>query len=85
MSARRAPVGAAGLVLALALGSSVPANASETAPGKKPTVKDVAAELAADEELLEYLGGADGELEQGGDWLDFLSSTDIRKVAGARK
>jgi hypothetical protein len=71
--------------LTLALGAGVDAGAAEPAPAKKAAVKDVAAELAADEELLEFLGGADGELEEGGDWLDFLSSTDIRKVAGAKK
>lgn len=85
MSAR-ARLGLAGVAgLALALGAGVRADADEPAPAKKVPAKDVAAELAADEELLEFLGGADGELEGAGDWIDFLSSTDIRKVAGARK
>jgi hypothetical protein len=35
--------------------------------------------------LLEFLGGADGELDGDGDWLDFLARTDIRKLAGAGK
>ncbi len=76
-------VGVAGL--ALALGASADAGAAEPASAAKAPAKDVAAELAADEDLLEFLGGADGELEEGGDWLDFLSSADIRKVAGAKR
>jgi hypothetical protein len=84
--------------LALTLGAGAMAQAAEptaaAAPVKavgkqaatKPApIKDVAAELAADAELLEFLGGADGELEEDGDWLDFLASTDIRKLAGAKK
>lgn len=87
--------------LALALGTTahaaepVPAAAgtepaTRTTPAKpaleKPVSgKDLAAELAADDELLEFLGGADGELDEDGDWLDFLATTDIRKVAGAKR
>jgi hypothetical protein len=84
--------------LALALGASAGAQAVEPAPAAAPPAstakrppakavpgKDVAAQLAADDELLEFLGGADGELDGDGDWLDFLASTDIRKLAGARK
>lgn len=82
--------------LALALGTTahavepVPA-ATGTPPAARPTPakpapdKDIAAELAADDELLEFLGGADGELDEDGDWLDFLATTDIRKVAGAKR
>jgi hypothetical protein len=78
--------GLAGLAgLALALGAGADAGAAEPATAAKVPAKDVAAELAADEELLEFLGGADGELEESGDWLDFLSNTDIRKVAGAKR
>jgi hypothetical protein len=80
---RRGLAGVAGL--ALAFGTGVNAGAAEPAAVRKVPAKDVAAELAADEELLEFLGGADGEVEEGGDWLEFLSSTDIRKVAGAKK
>lgn len=84
--------------LALTLGAGGAAQAVEPAPAakqpatavKQPPVKavpskDVAAELAADDELLEFLGGADGELDEDGDWLDFLASTDIRKLAGAKQ
>jgi hypothetical protein len=79
---RRRLLGIAGLALALGAGAAV--RAAEPA-AKKPPAKDVAAELAADDELIEFLGGADGEVEEDGDWLDFLSSTDIRKAAGAKK
>jgi hypothetical protein len=58
---------------------------AKAVPGKAVPGKDVAAQPAADDELLEFLGGADGELDEDGDWLDFLASTDIRKLAGARK
>ena len=80
---RRSLVGIAGLALALGAGAAV--RAAEPVAAKKPPAKDVAAELAADDELIEFLGGADGELDEDGDWLDFLTSTDIRKVAGAKK
>lgn len=81
-SGRGCVIGVAGLALAL---GAAGARAAEPSPAKKPPARDVAAELAADDELLEFLGGADGELEEDGDWLDFLSKTDIRKVAGAKK
>ncbi len=71
--------------LALALGAGIDAGAKEPAAAKKAPAQHLAAEISAEEELLEFLGGADGELEKGGDWLDFLASTDIRKIAGAKK
>jgi hypothetical protein len=58
---------------------------AKAVPAKAAPGKDVAADLAADDELLEFLGGADGELDEDGDWLDFLASTDIRKLAGAKQ
>jgi hypothetical protein len=66
-----------GVALALA---AAPLQAAESAP---PVT-------AEDEELLEFLGGADGELDEDEDededeWLDFLSNTDIRRIAGAKK
>lgn len=62
-----------GVALALA---AAPLQAAEPAP---PVT-------AEDEELLEFLGGADGELDEDEDeWLDFLSNTDIRRIAGAKK
>lgn len=73
----------AGLTLALAAGAA--ASASEKPPARKSPGKQLAAEPVADVELLEFLGGADGALDGGADWLEFLSSTDIRKIAGVRK
>lgn len=87
----------AGLALALGGGAAAaqavepapapkqPAAAVRQPPAKAVPGKDAAAELAADDELLEFLGGADGALDEDGDWLDFLASTDIRKLAGARQ
>lgn len=69
--------GATGFAIAL-VAAAAPLPAAEPAP---PVT-------AEDEELLEFLGGADGELDEGedkDDWLDFLSSTDIRRIAGAKK
>ncbi len=46
---------------------------------KAPPAK-VAAVPEADDELLEFLGGVDSETGDQ-DWLDYLSRTDIGKVA----
>lgn len=90
-------LGTTGVAIALAAAAG-PLPAADTAtPAKvsQPKVSQPKAALqkpaapvtAADEELLEFLGGADGELDDddGDDWLDFLSSTDIRRIAGAKK
>lgn len=98
MSARNA-MGLAQIAgLALTLGATGAAYAAEPAraasqtapaakrpPEKMASSKVTAAALAADDELLEFLGGADGELDGDGDWLDFLASADLRKLAGAKK
>ncbi|MFO1426647.1 MAG: hypothetical protein U1F11_06660 [Steroidobacteraceae bacterium] len=38
-----------------------------------------------DDELLEFLGSVDAGGDDGDDWLDFLSSTDVDKVAKRRR
>jgi hypothetical protein len=69
--------GTTGVVIALV--AAGPLRAAD-APKPPPPV------TAEDEELLEFLGGADGELDEDEEgWLDFLSSTDIRRIAGAKK
>jgi hypothetical protein len=54
--------------------ASPPAAAPRTPP---PATAD---EAAVDDELIEFLGSIDDTTEEG-DWLDFLSNTDIDKVA----
>jgi hypothetical protein len=52
---------------------------------KKPAASATAAKPAApsaDEELLEFLGSVDEESD--GDWIDYLSKTDISKAAKAK-
>jgi hypothetical protein len=85
-------LGTTGVAIALAAAAG-PLPAADTATPAKVSQpkaalpKPAAPVTAADEELLEFLGGADGELDDddGDDWLDFLSSTDIRRIAGANK
>lgn len=83
--------GTTGVAIAL-VAAAGPLQAADTpAPAKvsqpKPTAPKAAPPVTAeDEELLEFLGGADGELDEDEEgWLDFLSSTDIRRIAGAKK
>jgi hypothetical protein len=85
---RLAAVGAA-LSIAVAAGSpavlaadrpvspSAPVASPATTP-RPPQAADDAA--AVDDELIEFLGGI-GDTEDDGDWLDFLTNTDIDKVA----
>lgn len=90
MSARaRAPLAQlAGL--ALALGTVAVATAAEPppapkAPDRKAPTKDVAADAAADADLLEFLGAVDAEPDKEDGWLDFLSRADLRRLAGAKQ
>ena len=88
MSARRAALVGAALGLAAAVaapaGAAPPLPASPapgvTAPkpvaGKAPEVEE-----QVDDELLEFLGSVGEDTDDGGDWLDFLASTDVDKVA----
>ncbi len=59
-----------------------PGTHAAKAPAKPParTPADAAAEAAVDDELIEFLGSV-GDGGEDGDWLDFLTSTDIDKVA----
>lgn len=84
-------LGTTGVAIALAAAAGPLPAADTPAPAKvsqpKPAPSKPATPVTAeDEELLEFLGGADGELDEDeDDWLDFLSSTDIRRIAGAKK
>ena len=51
--------------------------ASATPPPSKPAAPP------ADDELLEFLGSVGEEAD--GDWIDYLSKTDISKVSRAKK
>jgi hypothetical protein len=55
---------------------TAPASKPATATPAKPAVHE------ADDELLEFLGSV-GE-ESDGEWIDYLSKTDISKAAKAR-
>ena len=54
------------------------ASATPTASKPKP-----AAPASADDELLEFLGSVGEETD--GEWMDYLSKTDIRKVTRAKE
>ena len=90
-ASRLAVVGAA-LSLAAAAGGAAPTLAADRAagpdapvansPGAKAAPKSPAKadEAAVDDELIEFLGSV-GDGGDDGDWLDFLTRTDIDKVA----
>jgi len=81
--------------LALALGTVAVATAAEPpatpkaperkAPAGKAPTQDVAAEAAADADLLEFLGAVDAEPDKEDGWLEFLSRADLRRLAGAKQ
>jgi hypothetical protein len=75
-------------VLALVVGLVPAAQAAdpEKADAKKPaeTAKPAAPAPEVDDELLEFLGSVDADSEDE-DWLDYLSQTDIAKVAKDKK
>jgi len=58
-----------------------PKPTTEPSPAKKPAATTPP---AADDEFLEFLGSVDAEGADE-DWLDYLSRTDIEKVAKAPK
>lgn len=53
-----------------------------TPASKPPTTAPRPSPPAADDELLEFLGSVGEEAD--GEWIDYLSKTDISKVAGAK-
>jgi hypothetical protein len=62
--------------------------AARPAPPRPPPPKPPAADAgvdedaaAVDDELLEFLGSVGDDADGGGDWLDFLASTDVERVA----
>jgi hypothetical protein len=86
-ASRLAAVGAA---LSLVAATSAPvalaaepvvAPGAPSAKGSLPKVAPAAPDDAAvDDDLIEFLGSI-GDTAEEGDWLDFLSNTDIDKVA----
>jgi hypothetical protein len=81
-ASRLAAVGAALSLVAVPAPVALAADAVG-APGKPATkVAPPAApdDAAVDDDLIEFLGSI-GDTAEEGDWLDFLSNTDIDKVA----
>jgi hypothetical protein len=64
--------------VALAADPVAPANPPARPPAKAPPAAPD--EAAVDDELIEFLGSI-GDTTEEGDWLDFLSNTDIDQVA----
>jgi hypothetical protein len=65
----------AGAVVAATLATvGAPASAADKAAAPEAT-------SAPDDQLLEFLGSVEYTDEESGDWLDFLSRTDIDQVA----
>jgi hypothetical protein len=78
-------------VLALVVGlvpaaqaADPPAKAEAKKPAHTETAKPAAPAPEVDDELLEFLGSVDADSEDE-DWLDYLSQTDIAKVAKDKK
>lgn len=63
--------------------TTAPKSAATAKPAATTTAKPPAAP-AADEDLLEFLGSVDADTGDQ-DWIDYLSQTDIAKVAKGRK
>ena len=61
-----------------------PAPSAAATPSVKPANASSAKPVApADDELLEFLGSVDEEAD--GEWIDYLSKTDIAKVGRAKQ
>jgi hypothetical protein len=58
------------------------AAAKKPAPSAASTAAKPAATTSADDELLEFLGSVGEEAD--GEWIDYLSKTDISKAAKAK-
>jgi hypothetical protein len=52
-------------------------------PAKKPAASATPAAPPADDELLEFLGSVGEEAD--GEWIDYLSKTDISKISRAKE
>lgn len=61
----------------------LPFAAQAAEPPAKATAKPEAEE-PIDEDLLEFLGTIDSE-DEDGDWIDYLTQTDIEKVAARKR
>ena len=61
-----------------------PAASAASTPASKPATASTAkpATASADDELLEFLGSVGEDAD--GEWIDYLSKTDISKVSRAR-
>jgi hypothetical protein len=61
-----------------------PASSAAATPSPQPANASSAKAVApADDELLEFLGSVDEEAD--GDWIDYLSKTDIAKAGRAKQ
>jgi hypothetical protein len=71
-------------VLAIAALGLLPLGAPAAEPPQKspPPAKTAPEDTALDEDLLEFLGTIDSEDE---DWIDYLTQTDIEKVAARKR
>jgi hypothetical protein len=58
------------------------APAAETPSKATPPAKTAPEDTSLDEDLLEFLGTIDSEDE---DWIDYLTQTDIEKVAARKR
>ena len=70
------------LWLAVAALGLLPLAAPAADPPKSPPAKTAPEDPALDEDLLEFLGTIDSEDE---DWIDYLTQTDIDKVAARKR
>lgn len=78
MKLRRASMLAVAAIGLLPLAASA-AEPAKTAP---PPAKTAPEDTSLDEDLLEFLGTIDSEDE---DWIDYLTQTDIEKVAARKR
>jgi hypothetical protein len=79
-----APIVLAGDTNSPANKAASPAASAAVTPPSKPASASTAKPVApADEDLLEFLGSVDEEAD--GEWIDYLSKTDISKVGRAKQ
>lgn len=76
-------IAALGLLPLAARGAEAPAKPAAAAKPATAPAKP-AADEALDEDLLEFLGTIDAEGEDE-DWIDYLTQTDIEKVAARKR
>jgi hypothetical protein len=72
----------AGMLAVAALGLLPLAAPAADPPKSPPPAKTAPEDPSLDEDLLEFLGTIDSEDE---DWIDYLTQTDIEKVAARKR